>query len=215
VSQNHNSRRALRPLKLLGADLPLAAHLALGGLVVLTFSATFMDLGVRELIGAAYFAAISYAFMNVCLGYLREHNPVAPRRVRLASVAGVVATAAVLTMAFRAVMGYSPLALTQTDLAVVTGVFILFFGAFVDTVTNPRTLRIARDPHQPYARIARWAPTWRAATVPMLLLLAVVHLASTAGMPPETVALALLVVAGAHVVSLVAVTGRSAPADRA
>lgn len=202
----------MRPFKLLGADLPLGAHLAMGGVVVLSFSATFMDIRLGDLMGAAYFAAVGYALMNLCLTYLREHTPATPKRVRPMLLVATGASVVGLTVAFHGVMGYSPLVLTQSNLAVATGTFILLFGGFADAVTNPSALRGARDPRRPYARVVAWVPTWRAATLPMLGLLGLVHVAGRASLAPDAAMLLVLVALGAHVATLVTFAGRPSTA---
>jgi len=183
-------------------DLPLGAHLALASVSVLAVTTLLTDLGVPELLTAAYYAAIMYGVMNILHAYLREHAPAEPRRARPLPILALLASTALLTVAVRRVVGVDPLALTPENLALATGLFMLFFAAFLDPTTNRALLRRSRDPRRPYAGLPRWVPTWRAATLPVAVLLGLVHMGTIGALAPAWVPVALVAAASLHVASL-------------
>jgi hypothetical protein len=189
-------------LRLDGGDMPLGSHLALASLASLLVVALFSDLGLRELLTAAYYAAIMYGVMELCHGYLRELAPAEPRRVPVLRVAAFMASTMGLTVAFEHVMGTNPLAPTPAHLALATGLFLLFFAAFVDPTTNRTLLRRSKDPKRPYAGLPRWVPTWRAATLPLAALIAVAYVGEAGLLDPAWVPLLLVAMAAGHIGSL-------------
>ena len=197
----HNPDRARRKiaLKLTIVDLPLGAHLALGSLVLLLIVVTFSDFGTHEVLATAYFAALIYGAVNLCHGYLREHAPAEPRRLPLLPLLTYAASAVMLTAYFRYATGANPMELTPTTATVATGVFLLVFAAFLDTITNRAHLKRARDPKRPYAGLPRWTPTWRAATLPLAALTGIAHVGTLGYLEPATVSIAMVVLAVAHV----------------
>jgi hypothetical protein len=203
VSQHNPDRARRNALHARFVDLPLGAHLALGGLALLLIAATISDFGTHEMLTAAYFAAIMYGAINLCHGYLREHAPAQPRRLQVLPLLAFSASTVMLTVYFRHATGAHPMELTPTTATVATGVFLLLFAAFLDAITNRANLKRSRDPKRPYAGLPRWTPTWRAATLPLVMLIGVAHAGSLGYIEPVTVTLSVVLISVVHVGSLV------------
>jgi hypothetical protein len=208
--QNPHRTRRKRAVLFTVADLPLGAHLALGSLALLVIVTTFSDFGTREMLATAYFAAILYGAVNVCHGFLREHTPAGPQRLRLVPFLTYAAWAVLLTAYFRVVTGANPMELTPTTATVASGLLLLFVAAFVDTITNRTHLGRSRDPKRPYAGLPRWIPTWRAAALPLAALLAFAHAGSLGYVQPVTLSTGMVMLALVHVGSLVVASLRGA-----
>jgi hypothetical protein len=201
VSQHNGRRTSKRTLEVKFVDLPLGGHLALGGLLLLLIVVTFSDFGILEMLATAYFATVLYGALNLCHAYLRTLAPAEPQRLPMLPLLGFAASTVGLTAAFIYVTGANPMALTSATATVATGVFLLFFAAFLDTITNRSHLR-SRDPKRPYGGLPRWTPTWRAATLPFLVVLGVAYGGTLGLIGPTAVTLTIVVLAVVHVGSL-------------
>lgn len=204
----HRRVRRKRTFKIPLVSLPLGGHLAFGSLALLLLVVTFSDFGVREMLATAYFAAIIYGAVNLAHGSLREHAPAAPNPPRALPFLTFGASTIALTLYFRHVTGSTPLELSPATATVATGLFLLYVATFLDTITNREHLRRARDPKRPYAGLPRWAPTWRAATLPLAAVIGLAHLGTLGYIGPAALPILLVVAALAHVGSLAIASGR-------
>jgi hypothetical protein len=215
VSQQHQDRRITRPrgtIKIDFGDLSMGAHFALGSLAALVVAGAFTDFGTRELITTAYLATLLYGAVELCHSFLRGHMPAEPMRFPWRALGTYALSMTLLTVYLRSVTGESPFVASQATAAIATALFMLFFAAFLDPLTNRRHLRVNRDKKRPYASVPAWVPTWRAATMPMFLLVGIVHLGAAGLVDRDLVPGLMLLVGGAHVALLVLTTRRRTPA---
>jgi hypothetical protein len=206
VPQQHQDRRITRPrgtIKLDFGDLSIGAHFALGSLAALVVAGSFTDFGTRELITTAYLATLLYGAMELCHSFLRRHMPAEPIRIPWGGLASYAVSMTLITLYLRGVTGESPFAASQETAAIATALFMLFFAAFLDPLTNRRHLRVNRDKKRPYASVPAWIPTWRAATLPMVVLAGIVHLGAAGLIDRDLLPSVMLLVGGGYVALLV------------